>query len=104
MPKYDPAKLSKRHRDLLLNEISIILSDFKNQQEIRDFLCDLLSGSEQVMLARRLQIAKMLMNDCTYDDIRSKLKVGYGNIKSVKHFLDFGWGGYLKAINSNKKK
>ncbi|MBU4332356.1 trp operon repressor [Patescibacteria group bacterium] len=104
MSKYDPSKLSKRHRDVLMKEFSTILSSLGNSQKIRNFLRDLLTESEEVMLARRLQIAKMLTSNHTYGDIRSKLKVGYENIKSVKHFLDFGWGGYLEAVNKTRKK
>ncbi|MBU4332749.1 trp operon repressor [Patescibacteria group bacterium] len=103
MAKYDPNNLSKKHRDALLNELSAILFKLESPKEIYNFLKDLLTESEEVMIARRLQIAKMLLNDCTYEDIKSKLKVGYDNIKNVKYFLDFGWGGYLKAVNSKKK-
>ena len=104
MSKYNPNKLSKKHRDALVKEFSKILSDLKEPAEIQNFLHDLLTESEEVMLARRLQVAKMLVNDYSYDEIRSKLKVGYDNIRSVRHFLDFGWGGYLKAVKGKKKK
>lgn len=104
MSKYDPNKLSKKHRDILMKELSTLLSSLGSSQKIRNFLRDLLTESEEVMLARRLQIAKMLTSNCTYGEIRLKLKVGYENIKSVKHFLDFGWGGYLEAVDKIKKK
>lgn len=104
MPKYDPVKLSKKYRDALLKELSVILFSFKNSDEIFKFLKDLLTDSEEVMLTRRLQIAKMLIDDYTYDEIKIKLKTGYDTIKSVKYFLDFGWGGYLKAVKKTKKK
>lgn len=102
MPKYNPNKLTRKYRDALIKELSCVLSDFGGPAEIQKFLHDLLTESEEVMLARRLQVAKMLLNDCSYDEIRSKLKVGYDNIRSVRHFLDFGWGGYLKAIKKSK--
>ena len=103
MPKYDPKKLSLKHRNLLIRELSLILVNLGKAKEIENFLKDLLSESEQVMLSRRLQIAKLLLNDFNYADIRQKLKVGDGTIMSVKHFLDFGWSGYFKAISRAKK-
>lgn len=104
MAKYNPKKLSSKHRNLLIRELSLILSDLKNANDIENFLKDLLSESEQVMLSRRLQIAKLLLRDLSYSDIKEKLKVGDATIVSVRHFLDFGWGGYLKVVSKKKRK
>lgn len=104
MSKYNPSKLSKKYRDALIKEFSKILSDLGKPIEIQKFLQDLLTESEEIMLARRLQVAKMLLKDYSYGEIREKLKVGYDNIRSVRHFLDFGWGGYINAIGKKKKR
>lgn len=103
MAKYNPKKLSLKHRDLLICELSLILFTLSSAKDIKNFLKDLLSESEQVMLSRRFQIAKLLLRGLSYADIKEKLKVGDATIVSVKHFLDFGWGGYMKAISKKKK-
>ncbi|EKE18526.1 MAG: hypothetical protein ACD_9C00307G0003 [uncultured bacterium] len=39
------------------------------------------------MIARRIQIAKMLANGASYDEIRLKLKVGHCTIATIEHWL-----------------
>ena len=98
MAKFNPYILSEKERKRLLDEFFIAISNLKNFEDVRNFFKDLLSESEQVMLARRLQIAKMLLKGVGYQKIRSTLRVGFDNINAVNCWLRYGRDGYIKAI------
>ena len=98
MPKISTAKISKQEMNKMLSLLYLKIAKLKNKKEIADFLSDILMDSEKVMILRRLQIAKMLMEEKTYEEVRAKLGVGFDNIKTVRHKIDFGSGGYLKFI------
>ena len=104
MAKFNPYSLSKDQRKKLLNEFFMVMALLKDYNEMRKFLTELLSESEQIMLVRRLQIAKMLLEGAKYEEIRIELGVGYENINKVKKWLDAGGSGYLKAIERLEKK
>jgi uncharacterized protein YerC len=77
-------------------------------EETRSFFKDLLSETEEVMLARRLKIARLLVEGKSYEVIEKALHAGPGTIASVHAWLDGGFGGYIKAIqkleqNSKRK-
>jgi TrpR-related protein YerC/YecD len=78
------------------------LFSLKNKTEMKNFIKDILTLSEIVMISRRLQIAKMLVMDKTYTEIKTKLKVGNATITSVDRWLNSGFGGYKKAIRKIK--
>lgn len=98
MSKVTPSKLSQTDRSRMLNLLYIKIAKLKTKKEIANFLSDLLTESEQVMILRRLQIAKLLLDGETYFNIRDKLNVGVDNIKNVRRKIDFGCGGYINFI------
>ncbi|NTW45250.1 MAG: hypothetical protein HGB14_12685 [Anaerolineaceae bacterium] len=51
-----------------------VVSKLKTKQEIVDFFLGLLTQSESLMMARRIQIARMLLQEKSYEEIKSKLK------------------------------
>ena len=50
------------------------------------------------MLARRLQIAELLLDGKTYQQIRADLKVSFGTIARVQTWLDLYGDGYRTII------
>jgi hypothetical protein len=48
-------------------------------------------------------IAKYLLEGLTYEEIKTRLKVGDGNIAKVHSWLVSGFGGYEKAIQEFNK-
>ena len=98
MSKIIPIKLSKKEYNHMLNLLYSKMSKLNSKQKVADFLSDLLTESEQVMILRRLQIAKLLLEGKTYYEIRMALGVGISTIKNVRHKLDFGNGGYINFI------
>lgn len=82
----------------MLNLLYTKIANLKNRKAVANFLSDVLAESEQIMILRRLQIAKMLLEGETYYNIKSKLNVGADNIKTVRKKIDFGKGGYINFI------
>jgi len=56
------------------------------------------------MLARRIEIAKRLLEGESYDDIAKNLKVGKDTIGRVQGWLASGFGGYKKAVGGFNKE
>ena len=97
-------ELSDFEKKKYLGEFYSVIAQLKTRDEVKNFFKDLLTLSEVVMLSRRIQIAKMLMEGETHDEIRRKMKVGFGNIASVEKWLKNGFGGYKEMIRRYKKK
>lgn len=96
--------LSEFEKKKYLGEFYSMVALLKDREEVKNFLKDLLTLSEVVMLSRRIQIAKMLLEGNTQDEIRRKLKVGFTNINQVEKWVNNGFGGYKKIIQKYQNK
>lgn len=97
-------QLSESEKKKCLGEFYSMIALLKNRQDAKNFLKDLLTLSETVMISRRIQIAKMLLEGNTYEDIKKQLRVGPTTICMVEKWLNNGFGGYRKTIEEYKKK
>ncbi|PIP28048.1 MAG: hypothetical protein COX29_03325 [Candidatus Moranbacteria bacterium CG23_combo_of_CG06-09_8_20_14_all_35_22] len=97
-------ELSDLEKKKYLGDFYTMVSLLKTREEVKNFFKDLLTLSEAVMISRRIQIAKMLLEGHTYDEVRKKLKVGFNNINQVEKWLNNGFGGYRKTIEEYQKK
>lgn len=98
MPRVNSKKLNPKQKIELLNLLWIIIASLKNRNEVKNFFKDLLSETESIMLARRILIAKKLLEGKSYDEIIKELKVGSSTVASVHRWLISGFGGYQKAL------
>jgi len=96
-------ELSELEKKVYLGDFYTMVSLLKNREEVKNFFKDILTLSEVVMISRRIQIAKMLLEGRTYEEIRKKLRVGFNNITQVEKWLNNGFGGYRKTIEDYKK-
>lgn len=99
MPRSKPQRISFKERQKLLSEFWRAVFLMETVEETRSFFKDLLSETEEVMLARRLKIARLILAGKSYEAIEKALHTGSGTIASVHAWLDGGFGGYLKAIH-----
>lgn len=100
-------RLNKKQQEELFVKFVKSLSLLHGSIEIAKFFKDLLSEVEVLMLARRLQIAELLIEGLTYDQIRAKMKVGRTTIARVQTWLDLYGDGYRTVIertNQHKPK
>lgn len=94
------SKSKMRYLDLLWTSIA----QLETREETKHFFKDLLSESEAIMLARRIEIAKRLLEGESFDNIIRELKVGKDTIGRVQRWLVSGFGGYEKAVNGFKRE
>ncbi len=97
-------ELSEDEKKKYLGEFYSVVALIKSRDQAKRFFKDLLTLSEIVMISRRIQIAKMLLEGYTQEGIRKKLKVGFTNISQVEKWLNNGFGGYRELIKEYKKK
>lgn len=94
------SKAKMKYLDLLWTSIA----QLETREAVKLFFKDLLSESEAIMLARRIEIARRLLEGDSYDDIIRDLKVGKDTVNKVQRWLTSGFGGYEKAIGGFKKE
>ena len=87
MPKVKVHTVDARERYRIIGELFEVITNLRTKQEVINFLVGLLTSSEALMIARRLQIAKMLINEEGYDIIKKKLRVSHQTIASVEKWL-----------------
>lgn len=80
------------------------VSDLKDRSEIDQFLQDLLSPVEKIMLAKRLSIAVMLAKGYDYESIRKTLRVSPPTIAQVALSLKYAGTGYKKVVEKILKE
>ncbi|OGM21310.1 hypothetical protein A2955_04635 [Candidatus Woesebacteria bacterium RIFCSPLOWO2_01_FULL_37_19] len=94
-------KVEKKIYDIFINSVSSV----KSENEVVDFLNDLLSHTEKVMLAKRVSIAFLLLEGkLRYRDISKILKVSLGTIARVNGVLALQRRGYKKILGEALKK
>jgi len=102
MVKY--SRISNKEKEELLKEFCEALSVLKTPQEIMDFIIDLLTKQEITMLARRIKIAKLLINGKNYRDIESSLKAGHSTVARVSQWLSEGGEGFRIITERTKRE
>ncbi len=97
-------ELSDEQKKRYLGDFYSVVALLKTRDEVKKFFKDFLTLSEIVMISRRIQVAKMLLEGYTYDDIKRKLKIGLATISQVEKWLHNGFGGYRETIGKYNKK
>jgi len=83
--------------------IKAILS-LKNEEEVLRFLEDICTVIEIKELAQRLQIASMLYDGKSYEEIEKETGTSSATISRVKKFLNYGADGYKLVLERLKEK
>lgn len=71
----------------------------KGKQETEDFIADLFTPTEKIMLAKRVAIAFLLLRKYEYREISKVLRVSLPTISSVSFSLKYGKGSYQKILS-----
>lgn len=97
-------RLSKPEQQRLLIALCQAVSSIKDPKEAAQILTDLLTPSEIEMVAKRLEIAKLLIQGKTYDQIRTKINAGYSTIGRINTWLNLSGEGFKIAVSRIKKE
>ncbi len=77
----------------------------RNSNEVIDFLNDLLSPVEKIMMAKRVAVAFLLLQDkYTYDQISKTVKVSRGTIAKIHTTFALQGKGYRKILGDILKR
>lgn len=87
MPKVRPHLIEKTEKYKIIGNFFEIVAGLKNKKEVIDFFLGLLTPSEILMSARRIQIAQMLLEEENYEIIRKRLKVSNQTITKTDQWL-----------------
>lgn len=96
--------ISKNIADRIFELFLSTFTHLKNKQEADQFISDLLTPTEKIMLSKRLAISFLLERNYDYRTIQETLKVSTGTITSVNMARKLGSEGYKKVISKIMKK
>lgn len=88
-----------------LDQFFDAILSLKTREECYTFFDDVATMNEIQSLSQRLQVAKMLNEGSTYNEIEKQTKASTATISRVRRCLDYGSGGYekiLKRISKNE--
>ena len=103
MVRFDINRVDKSYRIAIIGEFYDAISCLKNRADTKIFFRDLLMPNEIAMLHRRIQVAIMLNEKHTFDEIIQKLGVGSTTIRNVKKSLERHGEGYDLIIKRFQK-
>lgn len=92
------SSLGQKEIEKLLIIFCQALAEIKKPTEAADFIQDLLSEQESLMLAKRLAVAKELIKGEAYLDIQKSLKVSAGTVARVNIWLRESGQGYRTIL------
>jgi TrpR-related protein YerC/YecD len=93
-------KLNKKEVDQLFQAILTL----RTLEECYQFFDDLCTVGEIKSLAQRLEVARMLREGCTYNQIESETGASTATISRVKRCLHYGTDGYKLVLERLEKQ
>lgn len=96
--------ISKAIADRIFEIFLKSLVKIHNQEEADQFISDLLTPTEKIMLSKRLAIALLLKKDYDYRAIQETIKVSAATVASVNMMIKYGSKGYINLLNKILKE
>lgn len=105
MGKYtNVSRLSKQEQNELFLDFVKSIGSLHNSLEAANYVKDLFSEAEVLILARRLQIARLLSEGNSYQQVNKITKASYTTIAKVQWWLKLYGEGYRMVIGRMEKK
>lgn len=95
---------NEKLKDKLTDQLFEAILSLKNIEECYNFFEDICTIGEIKSLAQRLEVARMLEDGLTYDQIVEQTGASTATISRIKRFLNYGADGYKIALARLKKK
>lgn len=103
MTKVSRLRVDPKHLGFFLNNFWSLITLLEDKEHVKNFLKDLLTHTEMKMLAKRIQVAKMLLEGYDYRAIRNYVKVTDVTIAKISNVLEIGSNGLKLAISHLQK-
>lgn len=91
--------MSKKIKTPEVKELFEAILSLKNEEECFLFFEDVCTTNEILSFAQRYQVAKLLGENRTYQEIAEKSGASTATISRVKRSIDDGSGGYEMIFN-----
>lgn len=98
------SRQSNNNRTEILDELFEAILSLEDLEECYNFFGDLFTMQELTTFAQRLQVAKLLYEDNTYEMVRRQFPVSNATITRVSTALHYGKGGYRKVLDNLRQK
>lgn len=97
MTKLSKRQLTQKEFGQYINNLWSAFTLLDSKNDIRALFRDLFTHTEYKMFAKRLEIARRLLDGMTYEEIGDELKVTMHTISSVSNSLARNGDGYRRA-------
>lgn len=77
-----------------VNEFFDAIMQLKTKEEYYDFFEDICTTNEVLSIAERFEVAKLLYQNCTYNEIARRTGASTATISRVNRSLGYGNGSY----------
>lgn len=98
------SKLPYKESQAMIMDLCSAIASTHNTKEAAQILTDLLSRQELEMIAKRLNIAELLLKDHTYEEIKKSIKTSDPTIARVHSWLQESGEGYRLVLTRTKVK
>ncbi len=90
----------QNYRNESIDNLFKVILNLKSIDECYDFFEDLCTVKEILDMAQRFETAVLLNDGCSYQKISENIGISTATISRVNRSLNYGSGGYKKAIKS----
>ena len=104
MPHVSQNPIDKNTLYKISEKLFKAIKHLKREKEAAQFLSDLLTKTERIMLAKRLAIIIMLDANYPFKVISNALRVSEATIRVMRDRFDRGGGGYNLVIGRLKRE
>lgn len=88
----------EKDRKLLVEK----LRNIKSQKDLSNFLDDLLTEEEILDLAQRINIATLILDGKSYDEISETIGTSTSTVSKIGQLLKYGKGSFEKVLKKSK--
>ena len=88
----------KQDHDEIIEELYRAVLTMETLDDCRAFFDDLFTKQELINFSQRFQVAKLLLQGDTYNQIRDQIAVSSSTITRINTELRFGSGGYQRIL------
>lgn len=99
MPRVSQNALSKHAEEEILETLFVGLANIRDSKSVAVLLKDLLTPTEQIMIAKRLMVALLIQRGYRHSEICKLLKLSHMTVTIVARELKKGGYGYKLAVN-----
>jgi len=97
-------QLKNEIREEISENLWIAISAVSKKEDVLDFIYDILSPAERLMIEKRLAVAILLLRGWKYDAIKDFLKVSNSTINNVRSNMERGGRGFRFIVEHLEKK